>query len=100
MWIQSDGYTDSQQAESAWKLAGDARCDLVAIIEKVGAALPNGAIDNNGLSAIAEAICESLLEDVDLRHAFDPTARVDAYDLASEALIRVAGRNAARGEAA
>lgn len=100
MWIQSDGITDQQESQLAWLQVGNARCDLIAIIEKVGAALPNGAIDNNGLSAIAEAICEGLFEDVDLRHAFDPTACVDTYDLASEALIRVAGRNAARGEAA
>ncbi len=101
MWTRSDGITDSEQRAIAARQTGDARCDLIQICEAVAKALPKGIADDRDLGAFAEALCELVKDDCDLSLAFDPEARVSAYDLAAEAMVRVAGRpRVEQGEAA
>jgi hypothetical protein len=98
MWIQSDGITDSQARAIEARRAGDARCDLVAIAEKVAKALPQG-MSELAIAAIAEALCEDLRDDADLHLAFDATARVTGDELVLEAMMAIAHPKA-KGDAA
>ena len=83
--------TQSRDDLALSRARGDARCDLVAMFERIGAALPKRKFSADALERIADAICEELYDDPDYACIMSDGHAIDAYRLAGEALKRAAG---------
>jgi len=89
---RTDAEESADNARREARQRGDARCDLQALAEKVGACLRGIRLSDHAIACVSEQLCEQLISDPNFSPALDANADPSGYAIAERAMIRAANR--------